>query len=979
MSELALQLIAENKAKHERGEDATYLDLGRCGLTKLPVEIKELVWVETLILSDDWWEYDSKEKKGALQYSQNKGEPNRLVSLKGIEKCAALRHLVISQRYREREKKIEKLQDLTPLQNLINLQILYCSSTQIKNLTPLQNLINLQILYCSSTQINDLTPLQNLINLQILYCNSTQINDLAPLQNLLNLQILYCSSTQINDLAPLQNLLNLQQLFCSSTQINDLAPLQNLLNLQVLNCYSTQINDLTPLQNLINLQILDCSSTQINDLTPLQNLINLQKLECFNTQINNLTPLRQQIKMDIYIRWEGEEIYEELGTTGILVKINSLKNCPLTNPPVEVAKQGNEAILAYWEQLEKQGAATLNEAKLLIVGEGKTGKTTLFKKLIDPAFDPLNEPTDETHGINIHEGLKIGYDFRANLWDFGGQELQYMTHQFFLSPKALYVLMMEARAEAPNLAYWFKIISLLGREREEDKVSLLLVLNKKKGGTGMPQYQDLLKLYESDFDYQFLEVDLADNDKRWECLHEAVTRRLAELPIVKNILPKQWGPIRDALREEGQEHNYITTLRLHEICSEYEVTEEIDQFTMTGYLHQLGALLHFQNDPDLVDVVILRPEWAVEGVYTTLKSDLIKETQRGKFTTEDIFHILRGKGYSSTDAQKILKLMSKNNFDICYETDEKGHYVAAQLLPDNRPEQYAWYKHVGALQFRYEYPIMPKGLMSRLIVRLSAHLEKVEGVEIVWKKGAVLNITREGTLCRLLMYEDDGESKSGLKQIVIEVLEENEPFRNRKYALELVRREVQSIHQKWFKNIKFEEWVPCNCEVCKNSEDPFSYKLSELVKLTKGKAFCNRLEDNVPVVQLLEGVYQSGEIMALQPALAGGRRHEPGFGGMDFNPVFQVNIENKPSIQIANTVKTSDVDALKEMLEQMSADTKAALTAFVDALPEPDSPEEKTGLGRSILKWIDKNAEGIAVNVSASVYYDALKGLLGLG
>ncbi len=99
---------------------------------------------------------------------------------------------------------------------------------------------------------------------------------------------------------------------------------------------------------------------------------------------------------------------------------------------------------------------------------------------------------------------------------------------------------------------------------------------------------------------------------------------------------------------------------------------------------------------------------------------------------------------------------------------------------------------------------------------------------------------------------------------------------------------------------------------------------------------------------------------------------------MDFNPVFQVHIENKPSIQ-SLTVKTSDVDALKKMLEQMSADTKAALTAFVDALPEPDSPEEKTGLGRSILKWIDKNAEGIAVNVSASVYYDALKGLLGLG
>ena len=34
MSELALQRIAENKAKHARGEDARVLDLGNCGLTQ---------------------------------------------------------------------------------------------------------------------------------------------------------------------------------------------------------------------------------------------------------------------------------------------------------------------------------------------------------------------------------------------------------------------------------------------------------------------------------------------------------------------------------------------------------------------------------------------------------------------------------------------------------------------------------------------------------------------------------------------------------------------------------------------------------------------------------------------------------------------------------------------------------------------------------------------------------------------------------
>ncbi len=46
MSKLAQQRIAENKAKHARGEDASYLYLGRCGLTELP-DLSGMEWLET--------------------------------------------------------------------------------------------------------------------------------------------------------------------------------------------------------------------------------------------------------------------------------------------------------------------------------------------------------------------------------------------------------------------------------------------------------------------------------------------------------------------------------------------------------------------------------------------------------------------------------------------------------------------------------------------------------------------------------------------------------------------------------------------------------------------------------------------------------------------------------------------------------------------------------------------------------------------
>jgi hypothetical protein len=291
---------------------------------------------------------------------------------------------------------------------------------------------------------------------------------------------------------------------------------------------------------------------------------------------------------------------------------------------------------------------------------------------------------------------------------------------------------------------------------------------------------------------------------------------------------------------------------------------------MTEYLHQLGSLLHFQSEEDnLMDLIVLSPEWVVEGVYTVLRNERIREQLNGKFSARDMTKILcanqyqigeKEKAYTRVDAQKLIQLMSKNNFDICYRS-ESGKYVAAQLLPDDRPTNFRWNKsHNAALQFRYQYPIMPKGLMSRLIVRLSDDLEIIDKQEIVWKKGAILRMELDGSICRVLMREEVGETKTGLRQIIIEVLEDTPPYRNRKYALQRVRQEIESLHKRWFNNITSEQIIPCNCTECKDSDTPFTYKLTELMRLKKGRAYCNNQEDFVPLQQLLEGVYETKEI-----------------------------------------------------------------------------------------------------------------------
>ena len=97
--------------------------------------------------------------------------------------------------------------------------------------------------------------------------------------------------------------------------------------------------------------------------------------------------------------------------------------------------------------LNQQKALTkrvLNEAKVLLVGQGGVGKTSLVKRLVDGGFDPEE---NKTEGIDIRKWhVEVdGERIRLNVWDFGGQEIMHATHQFFLTKRSLYLLLWDAR------------------------------------------------------------------------------------------------------------------------------------------------------------------------------------------------------------------------------------------------------------------------------------------------------------------------------------------------------------------------------------------------------------------------------------------------------------------------------------------------------------------------------------------------------
>ena len=124
-------------------------------------------------------------------------------------------------------------------------------------------------------------------------------------------------------------------------------------------------------------------------------------------------------------------------------------------------KYGNVAdkVSSYLYSSFKSGVVLNNEAKVIWFGNGEAGKTTLSHQLRVGKFD---DSFDRTHGIQIKDWRLLQKDFPHTLrtkmenaiaeeqkrghdadltlpdeitlkmWDFGGQELQHSTHEFFL-------------------------------------------------------------------------------------------------------------------------------------------------------------------------------------------------------------------------------------------------------------------------------------------------------------------------------------------------------------------------------------------------------------------------------------------------------------------------------------------------------------------------------------------------------------------
>lgn len=735
-------------------------------------------------------------------------------------KLTRLRKLTIS------NNRLAKLPDW--IGNLAGLQILEINSNGLTELPEsLENLNQLESLIVFDNKLVNLPEgLGKLRKLELLNLSRNQLTHLPEsFHHLVELRLLWISDNNFSRFPEqICQLTSLENLAMGGNKFSEIPDaFGNLTNLQNLSFgFSDRVSYLKTfplairtLKNLRSLKASYCGWEFLPDW--LGNLSDLKEIKLVGNKITDLpTSLRRLDHLTTL----------ELGEN------------PLNPELAEAYKQGLDIVKSYL-RVKAELQITLNEAKLILIGEGEVGKSCLMDALLDKPF----QKHESTHGIDIESFQATDPDSQTpitlNAWDFGGQRVYRPTHQLFFSAPAVYLVVWKPRegSQAGQVKEWIQLV-----KRREPSAKILVVATHGGPQQRQPDIdrQELWDLFGRDTVVDFFFVDSKPDAqgqrKGIDELKRAIAQVAASLPEVGRSVPKSFADVRQALQDKGAP--YLPLREVLDICRAHKMDDEIARLFIT-ISHRLGHLTHYENDPTLRDIVILRPDWLATAMSYVLDDEETR-AKHGLVNFSRLSHLwddstrAADSRYEKNLHPIFLRLMER--FDLSYRvadptsrSDSDPVSLIGQLVPDIRPQNLsdAWQSSpaFGDIQQTQICHIVDagngqsasaEGLFYQLIVRLHKYsLGRVDYKNSVhWQRGLVL--------------EDEYKSRAFLEHIGNDVrITVRSPYPEG--LLGMLTREVKFLVESFWEGLRCDVMVPCINPCGKNTPGTGLFEVEKLM------------------------------------------------------------------------------------------------------------------------------------------------------
>lgn len=538
----------------------------------------------------------------------------------------------------------------------------------------------------------------------------------------------------------------------------------------------------------------------------------------------------------------------------------SLVNCYLKSIPYSVVKTGLEFVLdhdvhrpdgihLFGAELEEGDISlfgqsreiieqyytgkqeTVKECKVIFLGDGAAGKSSLIDRIINDTFQ---EGTLATDGVRIsawHTDVN-GEPICLRILDFGGQEIMHAMHRCFLTTHTVYVVVCEIRNDSEidrEAARWLENIKAFA-----PGCPVILALNKADQNSNVSVNERNLKKINPELRCVLktsakwpMEKGVADLIK---AIREEVPNCINDFKLSADMLG-----IKQEL--EQMKEDYISAQEYQSICAKYNIKEPDLQQSMLNWFKDLGVAYFYSSEQlntRLENIRVLNPAWLTNGIYrlilrTPANGFLLHQTIKETLQATDKRDVMPDKVYTPQETEFILYVMRV--FEISHNM-QNGVEMIPMKMAKTPPDEIDTFPRSNALHLRWESSYLPNNLIHRLMIRMNAELNK----DCVWRTGAWFQRNESNALSEM--------SETALDVYV------HAPYDCRQY-MEEFRVQIQQILNSM--NIKAHEVICCKI----GGEEGFIPYEDVLQQYRDGmpKIYIRDIKKYISPVELLQETY----------------------------------------------------------------------------------------------------------------------------
>jgi len=437
--------------------------------------------------------------------------------------------------------------------------------------------------------------------------------------------------------------------------------------------------------NLTKLEVLDLSHNQIVEIP--EYLTQMSTLKVLDLSYNE--------KIEKIPNSFSELInLEKLSLVG--TEVSKIKGLDKNKSPKEIIE-----FLLFNQDKEK---VPLNEAKILVLGDENSGKSSLVERIV---HDTFTEEYISTKGIDIEE-YQID-DITVKFWDFAGQEITYQVHNLFMSQESLYLLVIDGQKEN-DIKEHFDWLETIGANAGYPPV--IIVVSKHDNNRAY-------KLDEAEYTSRFKNIKsfhYVSSKKKEEGIDElkeeisSVIKELAKIKVLSKCIP-----IKKEI-EDREKNNILEASEFRDICKNHGVVDKKERANIRSILNDTGTIIGLDRD----EKHVTNPAFIIDDIYEIIRSTAIND--RGEMPLDDP---------DDNHYNWIIQFLLKNN--IALKIDNNRVLIPSRL-PVNRPENFKKRVYEGlkdngdifksGLNFRYRYIHgFKKGILFDFIIQIYEYIK----------------------------------------------------------------------------------------------------------------------------------------------------------------------------------------------------------------------------------------------------------------